>query len=166
MSNKLKYVFVFGKSGKRHVCILDKIFRSGWLVQGLKLTWLHEIGFCIKKKKKRLFSSSSLSALRVLSSAYLRLLIFLPAFLILASASSSPAFHMIHSECKLNKQGDNIQPWCIPFLILNQSVVPCPVLTVASWPAKRFLRRQVKWSTIPVSWRIFQLVVIHTKTSA
>ena len=50
MSNKLKYVSVFGKSGKRHVCILDKIFRSVWFVQGLKLTWLHEIGFCIKKK--------------------------------------------------------------------------------------------------------------------
>ena len=29
----------------------------------------------------------------------------------------------------------NIQPWCTPFPIWNQSVVPCPVLTVASWPA-------------------------------
>ena len=27
-----------------------------------------------------------------------------------------------------------------PFPIWNQSVVPCPVLTVASWPAYRFLR--------------------------
>ena len=25
-------------------------------------------------------------------------------------------------------QGDNIQPWCTPFPIWNQSVVPCPVL--------------------------------------
>ena len=41
---------------------------------------------------KKLFSSSSLSAIRVVSSAYLRLLIFLPAVLILACASSSPAF--------------------------------------------------------------------------
>ena len=41
---------------------------------------------------KRLFSSSSLSAIRVVSSAYLRLLIFLPAILIPACASSSPAF--------------------------------------------------------------------------
>ena len=40
---------------------------------------------------KRLFSSSLLSALRVLSSAYLRLLIFLPKILISACASSSPA---------------------------------------------------------------------------
>ena len=41
---------------------------------------------------KRLFSSSSLSAMRVVSSAYLRLLIFLPAILIPACASSSPVF--------------------------------------------------------------------------
>ena len=46
---------------------------------------------------KRLFSSSSLSAIRVVSSAYLRLLIFLPAILILACTSSSPAFHMMYS---------------------------------------------------------------------
>ena len=31
-----------------------------------------------------------------------------------------------------------------------------------SWPAYRFLRRQVKWSDIPISWRILQFVVIHT----
>ena len=43
----------------------------------------------------------------------------------------------------------------IPFPIWNQSVVPCPVLTVASWPAYRFLRKQVRWSGIPISLRIF-----------
>ena len=69
---------------------------------------------------KRLFSSSLLSAIRVVSSAYLRLLIFLWAILISAYASSSLAFHMIHLTYKLNKQGDNIQPRRIPFhLILN-----------------------------------------------
>ena len=41
---------------------------------------------------KQLFSSSSLSATRVVSSAYLWLLIFLLAILIPACASSSPAF--------------------------------------------------------------------------
>ena len=41
---------------------------------------------------KKLFSSSSLSPIRVVSSAYLRLLIFLLAVLIPACASSSPAF--------------------------------------------------------------------------
>ena len=43
---------------------------------------------------KRLFSSSSLSAVRVLS-VYLWILIFLPAILIPACASSSLAFHMM-----------------------------------------------------------------------
>ena len=46
---------------------------------------------------KRLFSSSSLSAIRVVWSAYLRLLIFLPTILITACASSSSAFLMMHS---------------------------------------------------------------------
>ena len=57
---------------------------------------------------KRLFSSSSLSAIKVVSSAYLRLLIFLLAILNLACASSSPSFLMMYSAYKLNKQGDNI----------------------------------------------------------
>ena len=70
---------------------------------------------------KRLFSSL-LSAIRVVSFAYLRLLIFLLAILIPACASSSPAFHMMYSAYKLNKQGD--KPWCTPFPIWNQSVVP------------------------------------------
>ena len=48
---------------------------------------------------KRLFSSSSLSAIRVVSSAYLRLLIFLPAILISVCASSSLAFHMMYFAC-------------------------------------------------------------------
>ena len=59
-------------------------------------------------------------------------------------------------------QGDNIQPRRTPFPIWNQSVVPCPVLTVASWPAYRFHRRQVRCSVTPISWRIFQFVVTHT----
>ena len=59
---------------------------------------------------KRLFSSSSLSAIRVVSPAYLRLLIFVPAILIPACASSSPEFLMMYFAYKLNKQGDNIQP--------------------------------------------------------
>ena len=92
---------------------------------------------------KRLFSSSLLSPLRVVSPAHLRLLIFLLAILILACASSCPAFLMVYSAYKLNKQGDNIQPWHTPFPIWNQSVLPYPVLTVTSWPAYIFLRRQV-----------------------
>ena len=69
---------------------------------------------------KRLFSFSSLSAVMVVSSAYLRLLIFLPATLIPVYASSSLAFFMMYSAYKLNKQGDNIWPLRTPFLVWNQ----------------------------------------------
>ena len=115
---------------------------------------------------KRLFSSSSLSAIKVVSSAYLRLLRFLLAILIPAYASSSPAFLMMYSAYKLNKQGDNIQPWCIPFPIWNQSVIPCPVLTVASGPAYRFLKRQVRCFGIPISFRIFHSLLWSTQSKA
>jgi len=60
---------------------------------------------------------------------------------------------MMHSSYKLKRT---------PFPIWNQSVVLCLFLTVASWPAYRFLRRQVRWSGIPISFRISQFVVIHT----
>ena len=60
------------------------------------------------------------------------------------------------------------KPWHIPFQILNQSFVPCVFLTIVSWPAYRFLRRQLRWSGIPIylrifkkKKRIFQFVVIH-----
>ena len=105
-------------------------------------------------------------AITVLSSAYLRLLIFLPVILTPACTSSSPAFCMMYSAYKLNKEGDNIQPWRNPFLIWNQSVVPCRVLTVASWPAYRFLRRQVKWFGIPISLRIFHSLLWSTQPKA
>ena len=90
---------------------------------------------------RRLFSSSSLSSIRVVSFAYLRLLMFLLTIFISACASSSTAFHMMYSVYKLNRQGDSTQPWGAPFPNLNQSDVLCLVLTVASWPAYRFLRR-------------------------
>ena len=115
---------------------------------------------------KRLFSSSSLSAIRVVSSAYLRLLIFLPAVLIPASASSSLAVHMMYSAYKLNKHSDNIQLWCTTFPIWNQYFAPCPVLTVGSWPAYRFLKRQVRWSGIPISSRIFHNLLWSTQSKA
>ena len=50
---------------------------------------------------KRLFSSSSFSAIRMVSSAYLRLLMFLLVVLIPACASFSPAFPMMYSVNKL-----------------------------------------------------------------
>ena len=83
------------------------------------------------------------------------------AILIPACASSGLAFLMMYSAYQLNKQGDNIQPWRTSFPLWNQSVVPCPALPVASWPAYWFLKRQVRWSGIPISLRIFQFIVIH-----
>ena len=47
---------------------------------------------------KRLFSFSLLSATRVVSSAYLRFLVFLLAIVIPACASSTLAFHKIYSD--------------------------------------------------------------------
>ena len=95
---------------------------------------------------KRLFSSSLLSAIRVVSSAYLRLLIFLLAILIPAYASSSPAFLMMYSAYKLSNQDDNIA-WLFP--IWKWSVVPRPVLTVASKPTG-FQRNRLGGPIFPI----------------
>ena len=63
---------------------------------------------------KRLFSSYLLSAIRLVSSAYLRLLIFLLLVLIPASCDSySLVFPMMYSSYKLNKQGNN---WLVVLL--------------------------------------------------
>ena len=43
--------------------------------------------------------------------------------------------------------------YSLPYL--EPVIVPCPVLTVAFWPAYRFLSKQVRWSGIPILWRIF-----------
>ena len=66
---------------------------------------------------------SLLSAIRVVASTYLRLLIFLPSILSPACDSPSPAFRMMYSAYKLNKQGNNIQLCCTIFSVFNQSVV-------------------------------------------
>ena len=57
-----------------------------------------------------------------------------------------------------------MQPWHTPVPIWNQSVVPCLILTVVSWSAHRYLRREVRWSGTLISLRIFQFVVIPTVT--
>ena len=73
---------------------------------------------------------ASLSATRVVSSTYLKSLMFLFPILIPACYSPSSAFLMMHSVYRLNKQGDSRQPCHTPFLIFNQSVLPYSVLTV------------------------------------
>ena len=78
---------------------------------------------------RKLFSFSPLSAIRVAyaTSAYLRLLIFLPAILIPAWDSFSLTSHMMCSACKLDKSGSNTQPCHTPCQT-NQSTVPCLLL--------------------------------------
>ena len=66
------------------------------------------------------------------------------------------------SAYRLNKLGENIEP-CTHFSILNQSVIPYKVLTVASRSVYRFLRKHVRWSSIPTSFKSFpQSAMIHT----
>ena len=105
---------------------------------------------------KMLFSSS-LSVIRVVSSAYLMLLIFLLATLIQFVLHSVQHF----SRCTvhmLNMQSDNIRP--LP--IWNQSVVRCPVLTCfltciqISQKAEQTVWYSHLLNTFP------QFVVIHT----
>ena len=66
----------------------------------------------------------------------------------------------------LDKQDDNIQPWHTPFPILNKSVVPSLILTVASWPAYRYLTTQVRWSGTPISLRICHSCFWPTRSKA
>ena len=138
-------------TGCRDLCFLNAEFKPAFSLSSLTFI-------------KRLFLPL-LSAIRVVSSACLRLLIFLLATLIPACDSSSLPFHMMYSAYKLNKQGDNLQPWCTP-PIWNQSAVPCPVLTVASWSAYRFLKRQVRWPCIPISFRIFHSLLWSIQSKA
>ena len=53
----------------------------------------------------------------------------------------------MYSACKLNKQGDNVQPWHIPFPIWNQSVVPCTILTLL----RTSLGVRISWKMSPLS---------------
>ena len=84
------------------------------------------------------FSSSSLSAIRVVSSAYLKLLIFLPAILIPPCASSSPEFLMMYSA-RLH----------ISFIGYNRSPrVSCTGLSLIPRPSSG---RTTLWNVSPVT---------------
>ena len=160
---KIKFVTVSVVSSSiyHEVMRLDAMILVFWMLS-FKPTFSLSIFTFIKTH----FSSYSLSAIGMVSSAYLRLLIFLLAILIPACAYFSPVFLMMYSVYELNKQGDNLQPWRYPFPIWNQSVVPSPVLTVTSWPAYRFLKRQIRWSGIPISFRIFHSLWWSTQSKA
>ena len=63
----------------------------------------------------------------------------------------------------------SLQPLRTAFPILNQAVVSCPISNCCFLTSIKFLciqvspyRRQVRWSGIDISLRIFQFAVIHT----
>jgi len=121
---------------KNKICHYFHLFPSIWCeVMGLNAIILVFKIFSFKPALslysftliKRLSISSLLSAIRVVSSTYLRLFMFLLAILILAYSSSSPAFFMMCLVYRLNKWGDSRPPHHTTFLILSQSVVPCSI---------------------------------------
>ena len=111
---------------------------------------------------KRLFLSSSLSAIRVVSSAYLRILIFLPAILIPAHVSSIPAFFMVYSAYNLNKQGDNT---ALTYSFPNLETVYC---SMSNFNCCFLTCIQISQEADKVVWyphllkNFPQLIVIHT----
>ena len=86
---KIKFltVFIISLSICHEVMGLDVIIFIFWMLIFKPAFSLSSFSFI-----KRLFSSSCLSVIKVVSSAYLRLFVSLPAILIPACASSSPAF--------------------------------------------------------------------------
>ena len=92
-SKKIKYVtvFTFPPSICHEVMEPDAMIFAFWMLNFKPAFSLTSFTFI-----KRLFCSSSLYAIRVVSSAYLRLLILLPAILISACKSFSPALQMMY----------------------------------------------------------------------
>ena len=114
---------------------------------------------------KKLFSSSSLYDIIVVSSAYLRLFIFFLAILIPACDSSSLEFHMMYSAYKLNKQGVKIQPWCTPFPILN-SLLFHVHFYYCFLAYLQVSQGQVRYSGILISLRVSHSLLWTTKSKA
>ena len=110
---------------------------------------------------KRLFSSS-FSAIRVVSSAYLRLLVFLLAILIPTCASSSPAFLIIHSAYKLISR---VTIYSLDVLLSNLQSVCC---SMSSSNCCFLTCIQISQEASQVVWysHLFQnfppFIVIHT----
>ena len=100
---KIKSVTVTVSVGFSSICYevmgLDAMVLVFWMLSFKPAFSLSSFTFV-----KRLFCSSSLSAIRAVSPAYLRLFLFLLAILIPDYASSSPAFHMMYSAYKLKSK--------------------------------------------------------------
>ena len=98
-NTKYATVSIFFLSICQEVMGPDAVIRIFWLVSFKPAFSLSSFTFI-----KRFFSSSLLSVTNVVSSAYLRLLIFLTAILIPACDSSSLEFHMTYSQFSLVTQ--------------------------------------------------------------
>ena len=108
-------------------------------------------------------SSSSFSAIRVVSSVHLRVLVFLLAILIPVYASSSLASLMMYSTYQLNKQGDNIQPWRTPFPNLEPFSCSMSSINYCFLTCIQVLQETGKmvWSS-HLAKNFLQFLVIHT----
>ena len=104
--NKVCCCFLFSPSICHEVMGLDAMILVFWMLSFKPVFSLSSFTFI-----KRLFSFFSLYAIRVVLSAYWRLLIFLLAILIPACDLSSLAFHMMYSACKLNRLSEDLH-WC------------------------------------------------------
>ena len=94
-----------------HSICIEVVGLDAMILDFLMLTFKPDFSLCSFTLIKRLFSSSSLSAIRVVSSAYLRLLIFpLKSWFQLVSHPVQH-FAMMFSAYNLNRSGDNVQTY-------------------------------------------------------
>ena len=118
---------------------------------------------------KRHFSSS-LFAIRVVSFAYLRLLIFSwQSWFQLVCFIHPDIFWDIQIYWNISLHINKISTvtiYSLDILLSRFGIVCCSIQTVASWPTYRFLRRQVRWSGISIPWRVFHSLLWFTQAKA
>ena len=112
----------------------DAMILVFWMLSFKPTFWLSSFTFL-----KRLFSSYSLSAIRVVSSAYLKVLIFLPAILISACASSS--------HCLLN-EWVVVGKQVVVYLLNRDQFFEIPWTIARQAPLSMGFPRQEHWSEL------------------
>ena len=153
-------VSLVSPSAYHKVMALDAMILFFWMLSFKPTISLSSFTFI-----KRLFSSL-ISAIRLVSLCIWGYCYFSQQSWFQLVLHPAQHFSWCTLHIKLNKLGDGMQPWHSPSLIWSQSVVPLPILTVDCWPAYRFLRRQVRWSDIPICLRIFYSLLWSTQSKA
>ena len=87
------------------------------------------------------------------------LLPLLPPHTIPLGRPSAPAPSIQYHASNLDWQ-------LVSYMILHIFQCHSPKSSIVSRPAYRFLRRQVRWSDIPISWRIFHSLLWSTQSKA